>query len=516
MDLYAKCGELEKAQAVFDELLPFRNVASWNILIGGYAQYSYCEEALRCYARLQCEAFSPDAVTCICAVKACSSMEVYGMGKMVHATIRIDGSKEEDLLLGNALVDMYGRCGDLSHAQEAFGRVQHRDVGTWNALIASCIRNKHVDDAFEVFDQMHEQGFDPNAVTLVCILKACASVKALCRGKEIHLSVADTLVLSQDLILGNALIDMYAKCGALGEAREVFDGLSCWDVVSSTTLISGYSQQGQPEEAIGCFDQMHHRSLFANSITFACILDACGLAGALRKGKEVHAQIVSFMHEEGDLLVGNALVDMYGKCGELAQAQDVFDRLLLRDVVTWTSIITGYAKIGEDDMVLEVFCAMIDEGVEPSISTFTVVLCACSHSGHLGEAQQMYCWMMNASYGAMPTLEHLTCMIDLFGRAGYFGEAIAVIRSMPTINYLPAWIALLGACQKWGNVELGRTVFEHAVELDQMDGSLYVCMRNIYGVALVQAVEELDVMGVASEAPLAALIDCRFADSKFC
>jgi pentatricopeptide repeat protein len=417
VDMYVKCGELGKARAVFDELLPFRNVASWNILIGGYAQCSRGEEALQCYARMQCEAFSPDAVSCICAVKACSSTEAYGRGKMVHAMIRVDGSKEADLLLGNALVDMYGRSGDLSHTREAFGRLRRRDAGTWNALIASCIRNKHVDDAFEHFDRMQEQGFDPNVVTLVCILKACASVKALCRGKEIHRSVvANAPVLSEDLILGNALIDMYAKCGAVGEAREVFDGLSSWDVVSLTTLISGYSQRGHPEEAISYFDRMQNKSLFANAITFACILDSCGLAGALRKGKEVHAQIVGFVCEQGDaLLAGNALVDMYGKCGELAQAQNVFDKLPLRDVVSWTSIITGYAKIGADDAVLELFCAMIDEGVEPSISTFTVVLCACSHSGHLEEAHQTICCMMNAGCGAMPTLEHLTCMIDLFG-----------------------------------------------------------------------------------------------------
>ena len=158
---------------------------------------------------------------------------------------------------------------------------------------------------------------------------------------------------------------------------------------------------------------------------------------------------------------------------------------------------------------------MHESGIKPNLITFVHLLNACNHAGMVFEGET-YFESMSSDYGLNPTMDHYTCMIDLFGRAGYFGEAIVMIRNMAAFNYLPSWIALLGACQKWGNVKLGRRVFEHAIELDENDGSLYVCMYNIYAVAAMQEdSENLGVMNLKNEASYFWNLGCENVDSLF-
>mgnify|MGYP000538877386 FL=1 len=164
---------------------------------------------------------------------------------------------------------------------------------------------------------------------------------------------------------------------------------------------------------------------------------------------------------------------------ERGKAKEVFEKLNVRDVVAWTSLISGYAQLGNADIVVTLFDSMIREEVKPSLVTFTVVLNACSHGGLLDKGPYYFDIMSN-EYGFVPTLEHHTCMIDLFGRAGHFDEALTLINRMPISDYIEVWTTLLGACRKWGNVKLGRMAFEHAIRLDKKCISVYICMWNIY------------------------------------
>ena len=164
-------------------------------------------------------------------------------------------------------------------------------------------------------------------------------------------------------------------------------------------------------------------------------------------------------------MLGTALVDMYAKCGMLVKAQQVLKNLLIRDVVSWNTIIAGYAQEGHCHEVLSCFEEMEREGLSPNELTFLSVLNACSHSGKLDEAQTFY-ENMSEKYGITPNLEHHTCMIMVFGCGGLFEKAISVIKTMLSCDHPSVWLALLGACRKWGNVGMGRLALHHALQLD--------------------------------------------------
>ncbi|MCO5570798.1 hypothetical protein L7F22_024526 [Adiantum nelumboides] len=286
------------------------------------------------------------------------------------------------------------------------------------------------------------------------------------------------------------------------------------------SAIQGYAEQGQGQEALGCFRQMRSKGLPPDAVTYACILKACGIMQDIDMGKRIHDEIVSEGLLEKNIALGTALVDMYAKCGVLLKAQKVLDELPVRDVVSWNALIAGYAQQeqcqgalgcfqrmrsdglspdvaswnaliggyaqqGLTEEALDYFQWMQQEGTSPNAITFVSVLNACSHSGLLDEGQ-MYFDNMREKYGITPNKEHYTCMVVLFGRAGFFDKAMGIIKMMPSSDHPPVWSALLGACQKWGNLKLGRLAFERAVQVDGCDDAAHILMSSIYATAGMQ------------------------------
>ena len=238
---------------------------------------------------------------------------------------------------------------------------------------------------------------------------------------------------------------------------------------------------------------MRADGLSPDAFTFTCILKVCGSMGAIDKGTEIHDEIVAKGLLNKHIMLGNALIDMYAKCGDPEKAQELFNNLLNRDTVTWNALISGYAQQGWTWQALNAFKRMQLEGQFPDVVTFLSVLTSCSHSGLLNEGQMYYAKMMN-TYGMSPSLEHQTCMVDLFGRVGFFDKAMEVIKSMDSPNY-PVWCTLLGACQTWGNVKLGRLAFEEAVKLDCNNAAAYFSMASIYAAAgLQEEAEKIEAM----------------------
>ena len=190
---------------------------------------------------------------------------------------------------------------------------------------------------------------------------------------------------------------------------------------------------------------MKNEGLSPDAITFISVLKACGGTGALVKGKQIHDEIVSRGLLEKDIVLGTTLVDMYAKCGMITKAHKVLKELPIRNVVSWNALIAGYAEQGQCHEALNCLQWMQTEGLSPDKVTFVSILSACSHSGLL-EKGEGYFEVMCTCYCITPTIEHYTCMIDLFSRAGHFCKAVAMIRQVPSSDHLPAWTALLARC----------------------------------------------------------------------
>jgi pentatricopeptide repeat protein len=326
---------------------------------------------------------------------------------------------------------------------------------------------------------MQSESLSPDEFTFVSILKVCGNTRATDMGRQMHHEIMTRGLLDKGIFLGNALEDMYIKCGALAEARHVLDNLPIRDIVSWNTLILGYAQDEQGHEALNCYTQMQKEGHMPNEVTFICVLKACSSIGAADKGIEIHKRVVGGGWLEKSPLLGTALVDMYAKCSMFARASEALQQLPMRDVVSWNALIAGYSQEGFYEETLRCVEQMEREGLSPNEATFLCILNACSHAGQWEKAQIFY-ENMTREYCMTPKLEHDTCMVTVYGNAGKFDKAMSVIKTMPSSDNPTLWLSLLGSCRKWGNVKLGRLAFERAIQLDSNLAAAYVLMVNIY------------------------------------
>ncbi|KAH7438147.1 hypothetical protein KP509_04G002600 [Ceratopteris richardii] len=465
VDMYSKCGCLLEAQHVFDNL-PLRNMITWNSLITGYADFDYADEVLSCYHEMCCQGMIPDEITFVCTLRSCGKLEALEQGREIHAEIARRGLEQSNQALCVGLVDMYAKCGSLLKAHELFDKLQERDMVAWTALITGYTKYDYGEEALRCFEQMQLEGYSSDSVTLLCSLKACGRAGAVEQAGSLHAEIARQGLLDHDQNIGNALVDMYAKLGLLSKAQEVFDKLPYHDVVSWTALIAGYAKDGQGKKALKCYDEMQLDGFSPDPATYVCILNACASIGAIEQGKEVHVQLGRNGLLEKDLNIGNALIDMYAKCGLMEKAREVFGNLDVRDVVSWTALIAGYAKLGKSVDVFSMFERMITEGERPDLVTFTSIMSACSHTG-LVDSGQAWFEAMSKEYGLNATAQQVFSMVDLLSRAGYLDQAIKMVKNMKSDTDCVLWHSLLNACQKWGNVEIARKAFKQAMQEEE-------------------------------------------------
>eukprot|EP01018_Ginkgo_biloba_P003996 Gb_27880 [translate_table: standard] len=477
VSMYAKCRSIEAAQRVFDKI-PQRNVVSWNAMIAAYVQNENSEKALELFRQMQFAGTLPDSATMSCVIPVCTRLSALQQGKEMHAYVIRNGFKE-DLSVVNSLIDMYAKCGNLTEALQVFENMSQRNVVSWTVMLAGYAWNGYCVKALELFYQMQLAGVMPDVVTITSVLSVCAQLEALQQGKDIH----DYVIrngFDSGVSVGNALMDMYAKCQSMETVQQVFDKMSQRDVISWNTIITGCSQNGQPDEALKYFRQMQ-LTMKPNPVTIACVLPACASLAALQQGKEIHGHLA----RNGlfsDVFVGNALIDMYAKCGSIKDARQLFDNLSQRDSVSWTIMIAGYGMHGYGQDALLLFDQMQQAGFMPDHFTFIAVLCACSHAGLVDEGWQFFN-LMSRECHITPKLEHYACMVDLLGRAGCLDEAYDFVNEMPLEPDAGVWGALLNACRIHRNIELGKCVADRVLDLEPENAGYYVLLSNIYAEA---------------------------------
>lgn len=384
-----------------------------------------------------------------------------------------------DLFLATKLVNFYSVCDSLRNAHLLFDRIPKSNLFLWNVLIRGYAWNGPYDAAISLYHQMLEYGLAPDNFTFPFVLKACSALSAIEEGRNIHEHAIRT-GWETDVFVGAALIDMYAKCGCVGNAREVFDKIEERDAVLWNSMLAAYSQNGHPDESLALCSEMALAGLRPTEATLVTVISASADIAALPLGKELHG--FSWRHGfEFNDKVKTALVDMYAKCGSVKVARNLFERLKEKRVVSWNAIITGYAMHGHATEALDLFEEMKEKSL-PDHITFVGVLAACSHGGLLDEGWTCFESMVR-DYRIVPTIQHYTCMVDLLGHCGRLDEAYNLIMQMRAMPDSGVWGALLNSCKIHGNVELGEVALEKLIDLDPDDSGNYVILSNIYAQA---------------------------------
>ncbi|KAH7278288.1 hypothetical protein KP509_38G034200 [Ceratopteris richardii] len=462
VDMYAKCGNFVKARQVLEEL-PVRDTISWTALIAGYSEYGKGLQALDCFEQMEYEGVSPNAVTFASVLKACGDTGEVAKGESIHDEV-CKQHLLKDTVVGTALINMYCKFGALAKAQEVLKEFCVRDIIAWNALLSGYVDHGENAEGLDCFWQIQHERLSPNVVTFICALKACGNIGALVEGQSIHDQIRERDLLNSHTVLGTALVDMYAKCSALTKAAEVLKQLQNRDTMSWTALIAGYVEHGETTQAFECFEQMQEEGLIPNVVTLVCLLRATGRLGLSIWGEKIHDEISrqGLLAESVDLCI--ALVDMYAKCGALTKARQVLNELPLQNVSCWNALIAGYVQNGKFAEALIVFDEMKNEGLSPDEVTFVCVLSAYCRLGLMQEAQNC-CLEMSTRFGLYPDSRQFTCMIDGFGRLGCLTQAVEMIEDLKFISRRDSFDSevrpvLLGACQRWGDLNVGRWAFE--------------------------------------------------------
>ncbi|KAL5706103.1 hypothetical protein ACHQM5_024311 [Ranunculus cassubicifolius] len=475
LNMYCKSGLVCDARKVFDEM-PQRNSVSWATMISGYADERYAVEAVELFRLLRREEEEENEFVFTSVLKSLVLDEFVDVSKQIHC-LAVKNGLLSFVAVGNALVTMYAKCDCLDDALRTFELLSQKNSITWSAMITGYAQAGDSDKALKLFMEMHFAGLRPSEFTFVGVLNACSNVVAIVQGRQVHGYLLKFGFESQ-MYIKTALVDMYAKCGSTDDARKGFDQLQEADVVLWTSMIGGYVQNGENEEALSLYCRMQMEGLLPNELTMASVLKACSSLAALEQGKQLHARTIKYGFGL-EVPIGSALSSMYAKCGSLDDGSVVFSRMPWRDVISWNSMISGLSQNGHGKEALQLFEEMRLEGTPADHVTFVNLLSACSHMG-LVETGQDYFKMMVDDYGLEPRVDHYACMVDLLSRAGKLHEAKAFIESVPIDHGLCLWRILLGACRNYRSYEIGAYAGERLMELGSPESSAYILLASIY------------------------------------
>nr|UPT48594.1 pentatricopeptide repeat protein AaPPR412 [Agave angustifolia] len=452
-----------------------------------------------------------DKFTYPSVLKACSMILDLDLGRVIHGIIEISGL-QHDLFIRNALVSMYANCGLMSVARKLFDVMSEKDIVTWNSLISGYSSKGMVEESFELLEKLQLEESKMNTVTLNTIaatnsqmdkhlealkliakmrnndssidsaslvigLNSCSRIGHLRLGKEIH-GLTFRLHYNQFENVNNALITMYLRCKQIEFAYLLFRMRTYKSLITWNAMIAGLAVGTQEEEIFEIFHDMIRSRVQPNYVTLMTVVSICARTNNLRYGQELHCYITKHGFNDYQLLC-NSLIDMYSKSGRISVARRVFDMMTDYDRVSYTSMIAGYGMQGEGMKALDLFDKMICCGIKPDGITMVVVLSACGHSGLITHGEMLF-EKMFVIYGIFPQMEHYSCMVDLFVRAGFLRNAEEFINHMPFEPSTAMLATLIRACQTLGNREIGERAAKRLLEMRSDDPNHYLLIANMF------------------------------------
>ncbi|XP_050371864.1 putative pentatricopeptide repeat-containing protein At5g13230, mitochondrial [Argentina anserina] len=345
LDLYTTCGDVNDARRVFQEV-PKNEVIPWTLMVSRYAQSDQCEEALGMFCWMRRAFVAPNEFTYASVLQACATMESLVFGKQIHCHVLKVGLNSV-VYVSNALMDVYAKCGQMENSMELFVESSNRNDVSWNTMIVGYVQLGDGEKALTLFSDMLRCQVQATEVTYSSALRASASLAALEPGLQIH-SVTLKTLYDKDTVVGNSLIDMYAKCGSITDARLMFDKMKQQDEVSWNAMISGYSMHGLGKQALKLFEMMKETNCKPNKLTFVGVLSACSNAGLLDQGHAYFNSMVEDYNIEPCMEHYTCMVWLLGRSGQLDKAVKLIDEIPFKPSAMVWRVLLGACVIHND------------------------------------------------------------------------------------------------------------------------------------------------------------------------
>lgn len=544
---YVKFNDLKEARELFKTANSERDLITYNTLLSGFAKTDGCEsEAVEMFGemhRKEEDGIWIDDFTLTTMLKlsaklsdVCYGEQLHGVmvktgndatkfavsslihlyskcGKFKEVCNVFNGSCVEfvDGVAKNAMIAAYCREGDIERALSIFWtNPELNDTISWNTLISGYAQNGYEEEALKMAVSMEESGLKWDEHTVAAVLNVLSSLKRLMIGKEVHARVLKNGSHSNKFV-SSGIVDLYCKCGNMKDAESVHLLYGFGNLYSTSSMIVGYSSQGNMVEAKRLFDSLCEKSLVVwtamflgylslrqpdsvlelarefiakeskipDSLVMVSILSACSLQASMEPGKEIHGHSLRTGVSMDKKLV-TAFVDMYSKCGNFDYAEKVFDSCFERDTVMYNAMVAGCAHHGREAKAFQLFEDMTECGFEPDEITFMALLSACRHRGLVLEAERYFESMIEV-YNISPEVGHYTCMIDLYGKANRLDKAIELMEGIDGVEEDGVVLgAFLNACNWNKNADLVKEVEEKLLVIEGCNGSRYIQLANAY------------------------------------
>ncbi|XWS61998.1 hypothetical protein CRYUN_Cryun07bG0173100 [Craigia yunnanensis] len=443
-DLLCEAGKL------FVEI-PQPSVISWNTLISCYVQTGQFRKALGLFLELQRSEICGNEYSFTVALSACGQLGFLQLGKSIHSNILKFGL-ECGIVVGNCLIDTYGKSGAVDDAVLVFDSMIDKDIISWNSVLAAFARNGELEQAFGVWRQMP----------------------------------------LRDTISYNELISGIARFGNIDDAVSILFNMPNPNSSTWTSIMTGYVNRNRAREALQFFSKMHSNDVEMDEFSFSIILSGIAGLSALTWGMLTHCCTIK-CGLDASIVVGSALIDMYSKCGRVKNAESIFQSLPKKNLVTWNAMISGYAHNGDSMKVIQLFEQLKTErDLKPDWVTFLNMLAACSHNETPLQEMCQYFESMINDYGIKPSVEHCCSMIRLMGQGGEIWRAKRMIYELGFGSCGVVWKALLGACGVCKDLKVAMIAAAKVIELEGYNDYVYVLMSNIF--AHYQKWGEMSVM----------------------
>ena len=452
VNLYAHLGDVSLARCTFDQI-PQKDVYIWNSMISSYVRNDHFHEAIDCfYQLLLASEIRPDFYTFPPVLKACGTLVD---GRKIHCWA-FKLCFQWNVFVASSLIHMYSRFGLIGIARSLFDDMPYRDMGSWNAMISGLIQNGNAAKALDVLDKMRLEGIKMDFVTVVSILPVCAQLGDISSAMLIHLYVIKH-GLESDLFVSNALINVYAKFGNLGSAQKVFQQMFVTDVVSWNSIIAAYEQNDDPVTAHGFFVKMQLNGFQHDLFTLVSLASIVAQSRDCKNSRSIHGFITRRGWLMEDVVIGNAVVDMYAKLGLLDSARKVFEIIPVKDVISWNTLITGYAQNGLASEAIEVFEMMKDfKEIIPTQGTWVGILPAYAHVGALQQGMRIHGLVIKTNL--LLDVFVGTCLIDMYAKCGRLVDAKSLFHQVPQESCVP-WNAIISGHGIHGHAEKALKLF---------------------------------------------------------
>ncbi|KAL2898677.1 hypothetical protein RDABS01_040459 [Bienertia sinuspersici] len=458
---YALCCYVAYAHNLFDELRQPK-LFLYNAIIRMYSQIGSPIQVLKLFVTMLSSTryLCPDSFTYPFVIKACGNLSLLKSGFVIHGKV-VTAGLGSNLIVLNSLLAMYMNCGAVEMAKRAFYVMGERDGVSWATMISGFVKNGRPNDAAVIFDEMIGNGAELNRAAVVSVLSACGHLEDLAFGRKVH-GVVEVKGLQDDAFVCNALIDMYARCGSMDDAKQVFDKIKERDVVTWTTLIKGYMLHGNARLALDLCWPMHVEGVVPNSVTVAMLLQASGSLQAMKQGKSLHAWVAR-RNLFCDAIIETALIDMYAKFNHVNGSFLIFTQSSQKRVASWNAMISAYTYNSLSSDAVCCFKRMLHEAVDPDAITFSSLLCACADlsDGHL--LFSLHCYLIKS--GFLSKNEVVRSLIDLYSKCGKF-EYSQKIFSEVSLEYrdISLWSALIAGYGGHGHGETAVLLFKCMVQ----------------------------------------------------